>query len=146
MVTVTVLPCNLINEIGKWKDMKLVKKDVPFEAYDVLDCHGTECGLITNFDGEGYVASVRDPEDHDKRHMVDVAGLSMGAAEYDYLDGDIYHAVANVLDALEIARFPDESTREDWSYYDERCRELEREQAWYMECDLQLERESRGEV
>jgi hypothetical protein len=126
--------------------MKIVKKDVPFEAYDVLDCHDAECGLITNFEGEGYVASVRDPKDHDKRHMVNVAGLSMGAEEFAYLDGDIYHAVANALDALEIARFPEADDADDWPYRNEDWRELERVEAWYMECDLQLERESRGEV
>ena len=123
--------------------MKLVKKDVPFEAYDVLDCHGTECGLITNFDGEGYVASVRDPEDHDKRHMVDVAGLSMGAAEYDYLDGDIYHAVANVMDALEIALFPEDLGDEAWPFDTPEYKEQQRRDAYWRAYDEQLEFESR---
>jgi len=127
--------------------MKVVKKDVPFEAYDVLDCHGTEVGLITNFDGEGYVASVRDPEDHDKRHMVEVAGLSIGTAEYDYIDGDIYHAVADVLDALEIARFPVENDGDDdWPYDTPEYKAQERHDAYLRAYDEQLEFEARYEV
>jgi len=126
--------------------MKVVKKDVPFEAYDVLDCHGTEVGLITNFDGEGYVASVRDPEDHDKRHMVEVAGLSIGTEEAHYIDGDIYHAVADVLVALEIALFPEDDGDEAWPYDDPAYMEQQRQEAYWRAYDEQLEFEARYEV
>ena len=143
MVTVTRLQCNLINEIGKGKNMKLVKKDVPFEAYDVLDCQGAECGLITNFEGEGYVASVRDPEDHDKRHIVEVAGLSIGTEEAHYIDGDIYHAVADVLVALEIALFPEDDGDEAWPYDDPKYMEQQRQDAYWRAYDEQLEFEAR---
>ena len=124
--------------------MKLVKKDVPFEAYDVLDCQGAECGLITNFEGEGYVASVRDPEDDDKRHIVEVAGLSIGTEEAHYIDGDIYHAVADVLDALEIARFPVENDGDEaWPFDTPEYKEQQRQDAYIRAYDEQLEFEAR---
>ena len=123
--------------------MKLVRKDVPFEAYDVLDCKGAECGLITNFEGEGYVASVRDPEDHDKRHIVEVAGLSIGTEEAHYVDGDIYHAVADVMDALEIALFPEDLGDEGWPYDTPEYKEQQRQDAYIRDYDEQQEYEAR---